>query len=101
MGHRMVLGYGDGLTILLWTMSNDRQVENRSYDSATTFLEMSYGRTLPRRGYFPQPGVGAQHLPRVGVPIDTSILSGLLSRTGDQGGQSIGDHRVRKATLTG
>ena len=48
MGHRMVLGYGDGLTILLWTTSNDRQVENLSYDVATNFQFVEH-RSVSRR----------------------------------------------------
>ncbi len=137
MGHRMVLGYGDGLTIFLKDHVKRQQAESPLHDVATNFqfvepLSVSRhcptnptrstvprrtslktcstivrrrseanqrgpasrpidhgrlwafraeppkgvppasrivpGRQIPRRGYFPQPGVGAQHLPRVGAP---------------------------------
>ena len=29
--------------------------------------EPTHGRSIPRRGYFPQPGVGAQHYPGWGA----------------------------------
>ena len=54
MGHRMVLGYGDGLTILLWTMSNDRQVENLSYDVATNFQFVASATRGELRGVWSQ-----------------------------------------------
>ena len=112
MGHRMVLGYGAGLTIFLKDHVQRQQAKSLLHDAvATNFQFVEHpsvipraaqiqrgpasppidhgsfgalrampprgvprasrivpGRTIRRRGYYPQPGVGAPRLPRMGDP---------------------------------